>query len=397
MSDDFADYDRRQSQQKGNAAPPLWIDDDAWIEADIPRRPWLAPRFALRGAVTVVVGPPSAMKSSLMLAWAVATALNLPHGGFCSIGQDNNVLVYNVEDDQTEQRRRLSAVLRQFNETPSSLCKRITRVGPTTIGTLFTIDKQTGEITSTDAMTRLRELIRERETDLLIVDPLAELHTSEENDNTALRTVVAALRALAIEFNIAVVVIHHTRKGTVAPGDPDSARGASSIIGAGRVVLTLTTMSEEDAKAFGIPTGRQARSQYVRLDDAKQNYAGVGDGEWYEKVPYILDNGEVVPAAVPWQPPDFWKQLSTFASNAILDLIEAGLPDERRYSPAPQAKDRAAWPLVQTVVPTINDEQAKMVIATWLKNGVVETRTYHDPDARKDRSGLYVNPAKRPG
>ena len=42
---------------------------------------------------------------------------------------------------------------------------------------------------------------------MLIVDPLAELHTEQENDNTALRSVIANFRALAVTFNMAVIVL----------------------------------------------------------------------------------------------------------------------------------------------------------------------------------------------
>jgi hypothetical protein len=41
---------------------------------------------------------------------------------------------------------------------------------------------------------------------------------------------------------------HHTRKGTLTPGDADTGRGGSSIKDAGRLVCTLTVMREEEAK-----------------------------------------------------------------------------------------------------------------------------------------------------
>ena len=70
-------------------------------------------------------------------------------------------------------------------------------------------------------------------------------------------------------------ILHHTRKGGAgSAGDLDRARGASAIIGAVRVTLALCGMSEDDAKSFGLSTDALARSNYVRLDDAKQNYAG---------------------------------------------------------------------------------------------------------------------------
>ena len=52
---------------------------------------------------------------------------------------------------------------------------------------------------------------------------------------------------------------------------------------------------------------------------------------------------------------------------------------------------------MRDIVCSLTEKQAKAVIATWLKNGVVEARLYHDPVERKDRSGIFVNPGKRPG
>ena len=394
--DAFAQRDARLNGQDGPAAA-IWIDDGAWDESSLPWRPWIAPGFALRGAVTVIAGPPSAMKSSLMLAWGCAVALGSAHGRFAPTVA-GYVVIYNVEDNAIEQRRRLSAVLRQFDATPADIAGKLIRTGPSGVGVLIERDADTGELIPTPAMTRLRQLITEREPDVLIADPFAELHDAEENDNIAIRRIIAEFRALAVEFNIAVVLVHHTRKGIVTPGDPDAARGASSIIGAGRMVLTLVQMSEEDAENFGLPQDRTTRSGYIRLDDAKQNYAAIDDAKWFEKIPYTLDNGEVVPAAVPWSPPNPMRSLTTRIANAILDEIAAGIDDgKRRYSDNNAATDRAAWDVVMRYLPGLNDAQARRIIKDWLKNGLLYRRQYYDETLRKERFGLYVNDAKRPG
>jgi hypothetical protein len=282
---------------------PLWCDTDDWVEADIPKRPWIAPGRLLRGSVTLVTGPPSGMKSSLMLAWGISLALGIDVGRFHPAAPGISI-VYNVEDDAPEQRRRLSAALRQFpGATPDDIRGKVIRTGPSGVGTLLTRD-DAGRVHFTPAMARLERLIIQHKVDVLFVDPLSELHNSEENDNGALRAVIARFRELAVKHNIAVCILHHTRKGGAAsPGDPETARGASAILGAVRIALTLLGMSEDDAKSFGLSTDALARSHYVRLDDAKQNYAAVRDAEWFEKIAHLLENGELVPAAEPWGPP----------------------------------------------------------------------------------------------
>jgi AAA domain len=76
--DPFAKYDwNPPNDQPGTLA--IWIDEDPWVETELPPRPWVAPGYALRGAVTIIAGPPSALKSSLMLAWGCAVALGQRH------------------------------------------------------------------------------------------------------------------------------------------------------------------------------------------------------------------------------------------------------------------------------------------------------------------------------
>lgn len=330
---------RRAAEATSESAPTLWVDDEAWTEADLPLRPWVAPGFALRGAVTLLCGPPSAMKSSTALAWACACALGVPYGRFKPVNAAP-AIVYNVEDDLLEQRRRLSATLRQFNAQPADIAGKVIRTGPFGIGTLL-IHGDDGKVQFTDAMGRLETLIDERKPAILVVDPLAELHNADENDNTAIRAVVARFRELAITHNIAVVVLHHTRKGSnTSPGDPDIARGASAIIGAVRIALTLIGMSEDDAAAFGLPIEAKARSNFVRLDDAKQNYAAIRDGEWFEKMVHVLDSSEAVPAATPWTPPAAKVASQTdlvTLTKAIEHGSEAGEPYSPKLSPDPRS------------------------------------------------------------
>jgi hypothetical protein len=79
----------------------VWCDLDDWVEADIEKRPWIAPGRLLRGTVTLVTGPPSGMKSSLMLAWGCALALGIDVGRFHPVAAGVSI-IYNVEDDATE-------------------------------------------------------------------------------------------------------------------------------------------------------------------------------------------------------------------------------------------------------------------------------------------------------
>jgi AAA domain/Primase C terminal 2 (PriCT-2)/Bifunctional DNA primase/polymerase, N-terminal len=320
-AEDTVDPQDREPEPQKDVA--LWSCDDAWSEENIPVRPWVARGYLLAGSVTLLGGTGSAGKSLLIKAWVIALVLGVRFGRFVPT-RPCRVLSYNTEDDRHEERRRLSATLRQFDRTAHDLAGKLRLVGPTDIGTLIERDPVTGQIRLTAAMIALEQHIKTFQPDVVMLDPLVELHTAEENDNTGLRAVVAQLRALATRHNVAVCVLHHTRKGAMTPGDPDAVRGAGAIVGAARLVFTICSMTENDAERFGITV--DARRHYFRLDGAKMNYSPVLDAEWFERVSYPLDNGEDVPATVPWSPPK--DSITTNDIEIIKEAVAAGLNGE---------------------------------------------------------------------
>jgi hypothetical protein len=97
-----------------------------------------------------------------------------------------------------------------------------------------------------------------------------------------------------------------------------------------------------------------------------------------------------------WIAPDLFGDLSSAILNTILDEIDQGLPGGELYSDHPKATDRAAWHVVAKHVDR-NEPQARQIIKEWVKNGLLHRCTFHDVEQRKDRQGLRVNAAKRPG
>ena len=303
----------------------ITCETDEWDENDISPRDWIARGYYLRGAVTVVIGPGGVSKSTLMVGHAAGLALGVSVHGMRPAGPCR-VMIYNVEDDHDEQKRRFSAVLTSMGRTPADTGRRIARVMPTGAGTLLmrNPDPVRGSaLIATPAMAQLLHEIEEFRPDLLILDPLAELHGEDENANVALREVVAYFRKLAVDYRLALVLVHHTRKGPADPGNMDTARGASSVVSAARVVLTVSTMDEAAAERLGI--GPDQRRHFFRLDGAKSNYAELTDAEWFERRSYTVgaaDDSVAVP--VPWEPPSAAVSLET--RLAIERAVEQGSP-----------------------------------------------------------------------
>ena len=172
---------------------------------------------------------------------------------------------------------------------------------------------------------------------------------------------------------------------------------------AGRLMRTATAMTAEEAELFGIANAE--RSALVRLDDAKVNLtAKSAESMWFKIVGVPLGNTQVNPlypagdnvqSVERWAPPDAFAKLTPATIHHILDQIEAGPYEGGRYSPAPNATDRAAWPAVQELCPDFSEKQAKHIIKTWIKNEVLVRRDHEDPKDRHPKPSLFVS--KRPG
>jgi hypothetical protein len=368
---------------------PLWRDDGAPDGEAVPVRPWVAVGYLMRGSVSVLSGQGAGGKSSLCVGLTISLATGRKMGGFEPI-RPVRVVNYNVEDDQDEQRRRYLAALQAQGLTGADIAKRIMRCGPHDIGTLFVRHPETGQIMPTAAMQQLEALCSQEGIEVLICDPLAELHNVEENDNTAMRAIIAAFRAMAKRLNIAVLILHHDRKGTSTPGDMDRVRGASAISGAVRVMLTLTTMSTEEAEKFGIPADQRRR--HFRIDGAKSNYAPATEADWWRLDGYQIPNGETVAAALPWQPPGVFEGISLDTCIAMVGRLHRG-QDGFPFAVKGQAKG-SALEMMTTEPFNLEPSKASAVLGAWTREGLLREVPSDSPNSRHKRLGYVVNEVK---
>lgn len=365
----------------------LWTDLAAWNPADIPRRPWAVPGYLMRGSVSVLSGQGAGGKSSLVVAWTISLADGEAIGGF-KPDRPMVVVNYNTEDDRDEQQRRYSAALAAAKKDGAAIMPRIVRCGPHDVGTLFERNFDTGRIAPTAAMEELKAICADSGADVLVCDPLAELHNAEENDNTAMRAVIAAFRTLAKDLGIAVLILHHDRKGNNAPGDMDRVRGASAISGAVRVMLTLTTMTAEEADKLGVQP--EDRRRHFRIDGAKSNYAPTQDAEWWRLEAREIGNGEQIAACLPWEPPTPFGGLSMQDVTNILQRIHQGTHGGHAFAATKQAgADWAGRIITENYGKT--DKQAATILAAWEQNGVLIVDELDSPRRGHKRKAYAVD------
>jgi AAA domain len=363
----------------------------------IPPRGWLLGNQFCRKFLSSIVAVGGTGKTALRMLQFISMATGRPLSGQ-HVFQRSRVLLLSFEDDDQELDRRIAAALIHHKIDRSELKGWLYIAAPkgVKLAEMKNGSRQIGEMEKL-----LRAAIQRRKPDALCLDPFVKTHALEENDNGAMDFVCDLLTQLAIEFGIAVDAPHHQKKGTPTPGDADSGRGGSSIKDAARLVYTLSAMSEDEAKAFGVPEGE--RRDYVRLDSAKVNIVRqTSKATWFKLVSVKLGNateqypnGDDLQTVEPWTPPETW-DVPVATLNAALTEIEAGMSNGQRYSDASAARERAAWLVVQRHCLDRTEHQCREIIKTWIKNGVLYKEDYDDPIKRETRPGLRVDGSKRP-
>lgn len=193
---------------------------------NVPQPEWIVPGLLRKTVVSLLAGPPRQGKSLAAEALAVHIAAGREFGLF-DIDRPRKVLYFSAEDgpELTGPRiMQLSTGLGLKNiPPPCAFCFRA-----------FKIDDPSGN----DA---IRKRIRRSGAEAVIFDVLLNFHSADENDNGGMATVMQHFIQLARDLNVAILLLHHHRKGTTAgdEGDAiDKSRGASSISGSCPIIIS---------------------------------------------------------------------------------------------------------------------------------------------------------------
>ncbi len=277
-----------EQQSKTSDFAPAWRTKQAVL---IPRRRWVIPGIAQPGKVTVLVAEPGGSKSTWSLGTALAKASGKPLMGF-DVGDRGAVAIFNNEDDLEEMERRLVAAMQAYKIAAQDIALPGGADPSDSLLFINSGDKrrlriakrlQDGRLVADD-VERMIAYVKENNIQLLIADPLSETHAGQENSNEDMVKVGGMYRYVAQRADCAVLLIHHTRKPDKAAtegysGNPNSARGASSLIGVARTVLTLGVFSKQDCARYNIP--EKEKSFYIVLEQAKANMTAPGSSRYF--------------------------------------------------------------------------------------------------------------------
>jgi hypothetical protein len=179
-----------------------------------PEQRWLIEGLWGDQAVGIVGGEPKCCKSFLALDIAVAVVSGAPCLRRFPVSRTGRVLLFAAEDALGVVRRRLDGICAAAGVELAAL-------------DLDVITAPTLRIDTTDDQARLAETVAALRPTLLILDPFIRLHRVDENASSEVAPLLAYLRDLQRRFALAIVVVHHARKGAGGARAGQALRGSS--------------------------------------------------------------------------------------------------------------------------------------------------------------------------
>jgi AAA domain len=263
--------------------------------SNIPHRRWLYGIDLVRGEITVQGAPGGAGKTSLAIGMAVSIATGRALLEETIWGGDKLKALYiNAEDSSIEMQRRVWAFCLKHGITEQDLdglyIAGTDDARVQALSFLRTTDKNSF-VLDQSGFKCLEELVNSLHPDLMVIDPLVALCGGGNiNDNGAMSLVIRELKRLAIKFDCAILIIHHTRKGGEA-GSAEAISGAAAIVNLARRAIMPVTMTEDETTKLRVwPSQRHA---YFKVVDAKSNLAPRSDDTpWYRLDNVTLPNAE---------------------------------------------------------------------------------------------------------
>ena len=179
-----------------------------------PEHRWLIEDLWADGAVGIVGGEPKCGKSFLALDMVVAVAAGVPCLRRFPPARRGPVLLYAAEDALHLVRTRLDGICQAAGVTLADLPIHVI----TALSLRLDLAEDRQQLHATVAAVRPI---------LLVLDPFVRLHRIDENASSDVAPLLAYLRDLQRRFALAVVVVHHARKGGQALRAGQALRGSS--------------------------------------------------------------------------------------------------------------------------------------------------------------------------
>ncbi len=375
-----------QGQPTKMAATPFVWRDEREIE---PRR-WLYGKHLLRKFLSVDVAAGGIGKSSVKVVEALAMTSgrsllrkDVPEGPL-------RVWLYNLEDPHEETERRLHAALNHYGLAPSEVGDRLYVDSGRDQPVMLAEETANGARIVRPVSDAIIATLKERQIDVLILDPFVSSHAVSENDNRSIDMVAKEWARIADICNCSINLVHHVRKTNGTEATADSARGASSLIGAARSVVVYNRMTKEEGAEAGIKP--EQVTFYFRTQNDKANLSPPEAAEWHRMNSYELANGDQVGVACPWEWPDAFAGVTTMKLMEVQRAVADG-----EWRKDVRSGDKWVGNIIAQVLAMDPEDDRKRVgniLKQWLKNDVlreVEKEAGHRKTAVFVEVGTWVS------
>jgi hypothetical protein len=175
---------------------------------------WLVTGLWSEQAVGIVGGEPKCCKSFLALDLAVAVAAGIPCLRRFAVPRAGRVLLYAAEDALHIVRRRLEGICATTGLSLPDLDIQV--ITAPSVRLDLDADRRS-----------LQETVAKLQPRLLILDPFVRLHRIDENASGEVAPLLAYLRELQRRHAVAVLVVHHAKKGAGRARAGQALRGSS--------------------------------------------------------------------------------------------------------------------------------------------------------------------------
>jgi len=232
------------------------------LEQKPPERRWLIESLWSAEAVGIVGGEPKCCKSFLALDMAVSVASGSPCLRRFAVASPGRVLLYAAEDALHVVRKRLEGICQAARVDLGNLDLQVI----TTSSLRLDLPADRDRLLETVAHLRPR---------LLVLDPFVRLHRSiDENHSGEVAPLLAYLRELQRLHQLAVVLVHHAKKGAAKARAGQALRGSSEFHAWGDSnlylrrsgdALTLSVEHRAAPSCTAVPLGLRAEGDALAL------------------------------------------------------------------------------------------------------------------------------------
>lgn len=293
-----------QAKDEGGDVSPLFEPLGSLMRRAFPPTPWLVEKLITDEAVTALAGEPKTGKSWVACEVAVAAATGTPVFGKFRIPKARRVAYFFAEDMGLSIRNRMRAIAASRGMDPLAI--EGLYVQPR--GRNLDITKLP-DLAVIVASCRLIGKI-----DLLVMDPLRDVHSAEENSSDDMALVMRHVRVLGQLIGCAVMFVHHM--GKVSADSPkrrqgQKMRGSSAIHGSLDCGIYLSGLSGDGETEF--------------TNDVYSEVKGARSGGSFSLTLKVTDNEHHEAVCCSWQTGEASKEIRPVkeAEDRVMEVVRA--------------------------------------------------------------------------